>query len=148
VVAKQEDTWGPFGLRLLHSPPEPLIDFIFVHGLRGGSVKTWCGSDDLRLFWPQAWLPRDPDLQLARIHSFGYNSDWGDSKETSLDLHDFGKSLLGEMSASPTLNSGDQIPIILIGHSMGGLVIKKVRFGPVLIRSLVTEGIYVINTCD
>ncbi|KAH6855886.1 WD40-repeat-containing domain protein [Chaetomium sp. MPI-CAGE-AT-0009] len=125
AATKQEDIWGPLGLRLLHSPPEPLIDFIFVHGLRGGSVKTWCGSEDLQLFWPQAWLPRDPDLQNARIHSFGYNSDWGDSKETSLDLHDFGKSLLGEMSTSPTLNNGGQVPIILIGHSMGGLVIKK-----------------------
>ncbi|KAK4151819.1 hypothetical protein C8A00DRAFT_35538 [Chaetomidium leptoderma] len=125
AAAESDDTWGPLGLRLLHSPPDPLIDFIFVHGLRGGSVKTWCNSEDLRVFWPQAWLPRDADLQNARIHSFGYNSDWGDSKETSLDLHDFGRSLLGEMSTSPALRKGKQTPIILIGHSMGGLVMKK-----------------------
>ncbi|KAH6632537.1 hypothetical protein F5144DRAFT_513009 [Chaetomium tenue] len=125
IVTEPADTWGALGLQILHSPPNPLIDFIFVHGLRGGSIKTWCKSEDLRLFWPQAWLPRDALLQNARIHSFGYNSDWLDSKESSLDLHDFGRSLLGEMSTSPALRTGKQTPILLIGHSMGGLVMKK-----------------------
>ncbi|KAL8409621.1 hypothetical protein RB594_007898 [Gaeumannomyces avenae] len=123
-VAFQADTWGPLGLNLLHSPPEPLIDFIFVHGLRGGSIKTWTKGGDPRLFWPQAWLPRDPDLQHVRIHSYGYNSDWGDNKHDFLDLDDFGRSLFGEMSTSPHLRR-DKTPIILVGHSMGGLVIKK-----------------------
>ena len=122
-----EDLWGPTGLHLLHSPPDPLVDFIFVHGLRGGSIKTWCKDEDLRLFWPQAWLPRDRDLRNVRIHAFGYDSDWGDTKETIHDLHDFGRSLLGEMNASPALRRGRQTPILLIGHSMGGLVMKKVR---------------------
>ena len=49
-VTFQADTWGPLGLNLLHSPPEPLIDFIFVHGLRGGSIKTWTKGGDPRLF--------------------------------------------------------------------------------------------------
>ncbi|KAK4113314.1 hypothetical protein N656DRAFT_844254 [Canariomyces notabilis] len=123
--SKAEDVWGPVGLNLLYSPPDPIVDLIFVHGLRGGSVKTWCKSDDLRLYWPQAWLPQDPDLQNARIHSFGYNSDWAETKETCLDLHDFGRSLLGEMVTSSELRKGSQTPILLIGHSMGGLVIKK-----------------------
>ncbi|KLU89997.1 hypothetical protein MAPG_08964 [Magnaporthiopsis poae ATCC 64411] len=123
-VAFQADTWGPLGLNLLHSPPEPLIDFIFVHGLRGGSIKTWTKGGDPRLYWPQAWLPRDPDLQHVRIHSYGYQSDWGDSKQDFLDLDDFGRSLFGEMSTSPHLRR-DKTPIILVGHSMGGLVMKK-----------------------
>ncbi|KAM5344693.1 hypothetical protein ACJ41O_010555 [Fusarium nematophilum] len=93
----------------------------------GGSIKTWSKERDLRLNRPKAWLPRDPDLQNARIHSFGYNSDWGDSKDTSLDIHDFGRSLFGEMLTSPELGKGKPTPIVLIGHSMGGLVIKKVR---------------------
>lgn len=105
-----EDTWGTLGLRLLHSPPDPLIDFIFVHGLRGGSVKTWQKTEDPRLYWPEAWLPREPDLQNARVHSFGYNSDWGEKKEsTSLDLRDFGRSLLSEMNTSPHLRKHSQV---------------------------------------
>ncbi|KAF4472601.1 NACHT and WD domain [Fusarium albosuccineum] len=123
---EQPDTWGQFGLNLLHSPLNPLIDFIFVHGLRGGSIKTWAKSGNLERYWPKAWLPQDPNLQYARIHSFGYNSDWGgDTGDANLDIHDFGRSLFGEMRTSPELRNGKPNPIVLIGHSMGGLVIKK-----------------------
>ncbi|KAI0158132.1 hypothetical protein GGR57DRAFT_500249 [Xylariaceae sp. FL1272] len=89
--AQTEDTWGSYGLNLIHEPHTALIDLIFVHGLRGGSIKTWCKDDDLQYFWPGAWLPREQDLQYARIHSFGYNADWADTKETTMDLHDFGQ---------------------------------------------------------
>ncbi|KAF2131995.1 hypothetical protein P153DRAFT_310495 [Dothidotthia symphoricarpi CBS 119687] len=119
------NSFGPYGLTLLHDPPEPLIDVIFVHGLRGGSVKTWSKNDDSQYFWPQAWLPQEPDLQHVRIHTFGYNSDWAERKESILNVHDFGKDLLGEIRTNPYLRASKVSPIILIGHSMGGLVIKK-----------------------
>ncbi|KAI0802933.1 hypothetical protein GGR55DRAFT_663555 [Xylaria sp. FL0064] len=124
-VGGGEDTWGPYGLNLLYDAPDPLVDLIFVHGLRGGSIKTWCKGDDLKFFWPQAWLPREEELRNARVHSFGYNADWADTKETELDLHDFGRALLTEMNTSPFLRRARDTPILLIGHSMGGLVIKK-----------------------
>jgi WD40 repeat protein/pimeloyl-ACP methyl ester carboxylesterase len=116
---------GPFGLTLLHSPIEPLVDFIFVHGLRGGSFKTWRKHDDVRYFWPQTWLPWDSDLSHVRISSFGYNSDWMEWKDSILNIHDFGRSLLGEITISPHLKRDSNTPIIFIGHSMGGLVVKK-----------------------
>ena len=31
-----DEVRGSLGLNLLYAPSEPLIDFIFVHGLRGG----------------------------------------------------------------------------------------------------------------
>ncbi|KAI1407510.1 hypothetical protein F5Y13DRAFT_205954 [Hypoxylon sp. FL1857] len=116
---------GPTGLRLLHSSPEPLIDLIFVHGLRGGSTKTWRKGNDPRMFWPQSWLPRETGLRNVSIHSFGYDSDWASTKPSILDVHDFGCSLLEEMRNSPHLRHNPSGPIILLGHSMGGLVIKK-----------------------
>ena len=58
------------------------------------------------------------------MHSFGYDSDWIKGKDNCLNVHQFGKLLLGEMSVSPSLSQADT-PIVLIGHSMGGLVIKK-----------------------
>ncbi|KAH8907338.1 NACHT and WD domain protein [Coniochaeta sp. PMI_546] len=117
---------GPLGLRILHSSPEPLVDLIFVHGLRGGSIKTWRKGDDPRLFWPQFWLPVEPGFRNVNIHSFGYDSDWASTKSSILNIHDFGQSLLEEMRNSPHLRCHDRnAPIILIGHSMGGLVIKK-----------------------
>ena len=76
-------------------------------------------------FWPQAWLPKDPTFKGVRVHSYGYDSDWTRGKDNCLDIHHFGKSLLGEIDTSPSLNNADT-PIVFIGHSMGGLVIKKV----------------------
>ncbi|KAG9233799.1 NACHT and WD domain protein, partial [Amylocarpus encephaloides] len=116
---------GPLGLNLLHLAAEPLIDIIFVHGLRGGSIKTFRKDEDSRLFWPQYWLPADSDFASASIHSFGYNSDWSDKKDSILNVHDFGRALLEEMRNSPHLRRHPTNPIIMVGHSMGGLVIKK-----------------------
>ena len=94
---------GEPGLRLLHSSPEPLVDLIFVHGLRGGSVKTWRKGTDPRYFWPQCWLPLEKGFENANIHSFGYDSDWGTAKQSVLNIHDFGRALYEEMRASQYL---------------------------------------------
>lgn len=59
-----------------------------------------------------------------RIYSFGYNSDWVKGKNNCLNIHHFGKSLLSALSTKPCLRDGGT-PIVLIGHSMGGLIIKK-----------------------
>ncbi|KAI1137581.1 NACHT and WD domain protein [Hypoxylon sp. FL0543] len=120
-----DGTRGPIGLRLLHASPEPLIDLVFVHGLRGGSTKTWRKGNDPRMFWPQLWLPMESGLRNVSVHSFGYDSDWASTKRSILDVHDFGRSLLEEMRNSPHLRKNPSGPIILLGHSMGGLVIKK-----------------------
>jgi hypothetical protein len=116
---------GDLGLNLLHEPSECLIDFIFVHGLRGGSRKTWSASASQAHFWPKEWLPADSAFRHVRIHSFGYNSDWLDRRENPLDVHDFGQSLIEEIQNSPNIRRDKNTRIVFIGHSMGGLVIKK-----------------------
>lgn len=100
------------------------MDLIFVHGLGGGSRKTWSKTSSLGHFWPQEWLGSDPVFGNIRVHSFGYNSEWVKSDENCLNLHHFGKSLLGEISTSPVLRNSNTA-IVFVGHSMGGLVIKK-----------------------
>lgn len=94
------DVRGQLGLNLLFSPSEPIVDFIFVHGLRGGSRKTWSKSSHPFHFWPKEWLPVDPDFKAVRIHSFGYNADWGDRRQSILNVHDFAQSLLGSSKLS------------------------------------------------
>ena len=122
-----DEVRGPLGLNLLHEPPEPLIDFIFVHGLRGGSRKTWSKTDNPGHFWPKTWLPTEPRFKNVRIYSFGYNSDWGERKGTTITIHDFGQALLGDIQNTPCLGGkGRETPLVLIGHSMGGVIIKKV----------------------
>ena len=95
-----QDPKGALGLNLLHDPPNPTIDFIFVHGLGGGSRKTWASSSDPEQYWPKAWLPRDPEFSSVRIHSFGYHADWNEWGTNTLNVLDFARSLLGEMSCN------------------------------------------------
>lgn len=104
-----EGVRGPLGLRLLHSSPEPLLDLIFVHGLRGGSIKTWRKGSDPRNFWPKYWLPAEQEFCHANIHSFGYDSDWASTKSSILNVHDFGQSLLEEMRNSPYLRDNRNV---------------------------------------
>ncbi len=97
-----EDVKGPFGLNTLFNPGDSAIaDLVFVHGLGGGSRSTWTKSGDPALYWPKEWLPQDPDFQDVRIHSFGYNSNWG--HESVLSVHDFSKSLLVSLRHCPVM---------------------------------------------
>ncbi|KAI1424639.1 WD40-repeat-containing domain protein [Xylaria sp. FL1777] len=116
-----------FGLNILYEPDDAttiIADFIFIHGLRGGSSTTWCLNQDPEYFWPKEWLPQDPDFNGVRIHSFGYNANWATWLKSPLDVHAFGQSLVEELLSDPKVKAQDT-PIVLIGHSMGGLVIKK-----------------------
>lgn len=97
-----EDGKGPLGLNLLCSVAEPLVDFIFVHGLGGGSRKTWAKSTSTDDYWPRDWLPRDRDFKNVRVYSFGYKADWWE-KDSILDIQDFARSLLGEMQDNPDI---------------------------------------------
>lgn len=102
-----EDIKGPLGLNLLFAPSEPLIDFVFVHGLGGGSRKTWSKTSNPYHYWPKEWLPRDADFKNVRIHAFGYNSDWNNRKGSVLDIRDFGHALLGELKNNPEIRVDD-----------------------------------------
>lgn len=119
-----ENAKGSLGLNLLYAPSKPLVDFVFVHGLGGGSRKTWSKTGSTSHYWPQEWITKDPAFNDVRVCSFGYDSDWAKGKENCLNIHHMGKSLLGELIISPH-HSSTSTPIVLIGHSMGGLVIKK-----------------------
>ena len=97
-----EDTKGPYGLNTLFNPGNAaIVDLVFVHGLGGGSKSTWTKSGDPALYWPKEWLPQDPEFQEVRIHSFGYDSNWGN--ESILSVHDFSKSLLGSLHDCPVM---------------------------------------------
>lgn len=121
------DAHGSLGLNLLYSPTEPLLDLIFVHGLGGGSTKTWCFSEeDETQFWPKAWLPRESGFRNVRIHSYGYDADWQSTNAApTINLHDFAHQLLERLRNSPHIASSRTTPIIFVAHSMGGLVVKQ-----------------------
>jgi hypothetical protein len=102
------DSKGPCGLNTLFEPLESVVaDLVFVHGLNGGSRSTWTRSLDPSLFWPEEWLPQDEGFKDVRIHSFGYDSNWG--KESTLNIHDFAKALLGSIQDCPAIPQGPQV---------------------------------------
>jgi hypothetical protein len=97
-----ENNKGPFGLTTVYKPLENAIaDLVFIHGLGGGSRKTWSKNEDPALFWPQEWLPQDPEFRDTRIHTFGYDSNW--DKESILNIRDFAKTLLEWVKDCPAI---------------------------------------------
>ncbi|EHL01832.1 putative Succinate-semialdehyde dehydrogenase [Glarea lozoyensis 74030] len=104
------DKKGPLGLSTLHDPNDAIADLIFVHGLGGGSESTWTeshnGTLDPTLYWPKRWLPYEDGFSDVRIHSFGYDSNW--KKESTLNIHDFAKSLLVAIMDSPAIIKKNQ----------------------------------------
>jgi hypothetical protein len=108
-TSDKETNRGPLGLRPLFCAPEPLIDLVFVHGLRGGSIKTWRFEEDQQLYWPRYWLPTEPEFANVSIHSFGYESDWSSLKPSILDVNDFGRSLYEELLNSPLFRRNSNV---------------------------------------
>jgi hypothetical protein len=100
-----DDKIGPLGLNTLSIPScsaaNVIADVVFVHGLGGGSRKTWTKSGDPALYWPKEWLPNDEALQDIRIHRFGYDSNWG--KKSVLGIHDFADALLNSILDCPSI---------------------------------------------
>ena len=111
---------------------------VAVHGLDGHRERTWTAENG-RL-WLRDFLPLE--LPYARIFTFGYDSILTFSK-SSATIADFAIGLLDELDNVRTgAHVRDQVigvctlvncrqekqrPLILIGHSMGGIVIKQVK---------------------
>ncbi|PYH69571.1 WD40 repeat domain-containing protein [Aspergillus vadensis CBS 113365] len=120
-LPESEDFKGPLGLQLLRTVSEPLVDFIFIHGLGGGSRKTWSKSPDPYHYWPKEWLSQDPEFNSVRIYSFGYKADWAEKTASILNIHDFALSLLGEIKCNPDIRRSNSIPCPV--PSVSGLTI-------------------------
>lgn len=125
----QDRRSDPLGLTVLYSPdPEPrTVDIMFIHGLGGTSLRTWCRNRDPDFLWPKHWLPDEADFSTARIMTYGYNAHFSSKKEqTSMTLNDFANDLLFRMRYDEeTEERLGQVPIVFVAHSMGGLVFKK-----------------------
>lgn len=81
---------------MLYTPSKPhSVDIIFVHGLGGSSRKTWTLKNAPDTFWPQEWLPDEPEINTARILTFGYNADYKSRGPNNLSsISDFARALL------------------------------------------------------
>ncbi len=108
-------------------PSAPAI--IFLHGLDGHGSKTWMTDpEDESTLWPK-WLAADINCAVFLVAYDAALSRWQNS---AMPLPDQGDSVLDLLASESDLKNR---PLILVGHSMGGLVIKT------LIHNGLTKGV-------
>ncbi|KAI1094613.1 hypothetical protein F5B19DRAFT_499161 [Rostrohypoxylon terebratum] len=146
------------GLRVI--VPAPIdtnvdVDIVAVHGLRGDAFKTWTAGETL---WLRDLLPgqlRDPpdefkngpnDTKVARVMTFGYDASIFTSSRNT-NAFTIARDLLDDLKNMRS-GSASTRPLILVGHSLGGIVIKKAltlaQMRPALYRSLLHN---VVHLC-
>ncbi|ORX93463.1 Alpha/Beta hydrolase protein, partial [Clohesyomyces aquaticus] len=106
---------------------------VFVHGLRGDKIETWTKD---KVCWPRDLLK--DDIENARIITWGYDSMVLNAfKSASQEsIFDHAENLLSDLARLRKrvpvqdtrhleLTHPDGRPLIFVGHSLGGLVIKE-----------------------
>jgi pimeloyl-ACP methyl ester carboxylesterase len=106
-------------LRLTGTISDLSANVIFVHGLGGDPRDTWQRTSNPSSFWP-LWLAED--IKELAVYSAGYEAPISRWSGEAMHLTDRATSLLASLSVEPDLQHG---PLILIGYSLGGLVIKQ-----------------------
>ncbi|KAI5844898.1 hypothetical protein BZA05DRAFT_408884 [Tricharina praecox] len=114
-----------FGLTPLYTAKEPTVDIVVVTGLAGNAYGSW-GSRSPPQMWVRDFLPSDLRERgcQVRILTFGYDTAFRD-KTITPTVQIFGRWLMESLSRlRPEGNASSRRPIIFMGHSLGGLVIK------------------------
>ncbi|KAL9471607.1 hypothetical protein ACSS6W_009548 [Trichoderma asperelloides] len=110
-----------FGLTPLAAPLQsPAVDIIAVTGLSGHAFGSWKarGGPDM---WLRDFLP--PSVPNARIMIYGYDTKLPGS-QSEASILELSKKLLESVKTSRSGESKNR-PLIFIGHSLGGLVLKQ-----------------------
>ena len=98
---------------------------IFVHGLRGDAYETWTVD---KICWPRDFLKTEPKLKHTRVITWGYDSSVAKlsdfSSQSSIFSH--AENLLIDLVRKRQESEEENRPIVFVGHSLGGLVIKEV----------------------
>lgn len=103
---------------LVDSQKQDDLAIIFIHGLNGDTRETWMfDKKDESTLWPK-WLASDIDCSVWLL---GYDAKLSSWQDNAMPLPDQGDAVLEELHSEPRLKNR---PLLLIGHSMGGLLIK------------------------
>ncbi|KAK2612981.1 hypothetical protein QQS21_000910 [Conoideocrella luteorostrata] len=116
-----------YGLTPLYWPEDWHVDIIAVNGWNGNAFWSW-KSKKSRQIWLRDWLGEDlaENDCRARIFTYGYPSKVANS-DSDATLSDYGKQFLLSLAAArkAELEVGKTRPLVFIGQSLGGLVIKQ-----------------------
>ncbi|KAK1982091.1 ankyrin repeat-containing protein, partial [Colletotrichum cereale] len=97
------------------------IDIIAVPGLGSHALGSWksLNSDDV---WLRDFLPKE--IPTIRVLLYGYDTVLPGSLSKQ-SIKDLGSTLLERITAFRAGDDTNRRPLILIGHSLGGLLIKE-----------------------
>ncbi|RDL38237.1 uncharacterized protein BP5553_02577 [Venustampulla echinocandica] len=97
------------------------LDIIAIHGLGGNPMATWTDPKSQKL-WLRDLLPHD--IPRARIMTFGYDATPAFENSVA-GVEDHARDLLRCLRERRERVKEINRPIIFIGHSLGGIVIKQ-----------------------
>ena len=105
--------------RIHSSESTDAINVVFVHGLGGDALQTWMydAADDSTL-WPR-WVGEDAN---CNVWVMGYDAALSAWKGEAMHLADQGMAFMSELLYESAFRDR---PLVLVGHSLGGLVIKS-----------------------
>jgi pimeloyl-ACP methyl ester carboxylesterase len=95
---------------------------LLVHGLGGHAYDTWRCGGGKQSHLDETFLPRWLADDGATLAVYGYDAPVSRLRGTAMHLTDQSTNILNRLLAEPSLERG---PLILIGHSLGGLIIKE-----------------------
>ncbi|KAK3350351.1 hypothetical protein B0T25DRAFT_570915 [Lasiosphaeria hispida] len=111
------------GITVLSAPPlqEHTVDILAVSGLGSHAFGSFVHKVSGHM-WLSDSLPRD--RKSARVMIYGYDSKLQDAASFA-QMDDLGTTLLRSLLRLLASSSGGQRRLVLIGHSLGGLLIKE-----------------------
>jgi hypothetical protein len=109
------------GLTPLNTPQEPILaDIVAVTGLAGHAFGSWSSSP--QQMWLRDFLPEDiPDVA---IYTYGYDSRLQHTLSRNI-ISDHARRFVDKLAYLRSITTRSPRPLILVGHSLGGLIIKK-----------------------
>ncbi|KAL2650368.1 hypothetical protein R1flu_018496 [Riccia fluitans] len=108
------------------------MDLLFFHGLNLDKetgdvmhVSTWTSTEGSESHvWPKTWLSQD--FPRARILAIAYDSHRTQTAEHGrINLHNTAESLMLSLLKEKDWWTSPFRPLILVGHSFGGILIKQ-----------------------
>ena len=131
----------------------PLVDVVFVHGLRGGPFATWRVADRAPRrgaaaprglppadVWPAAWLSEDvlseyssPRIPRARLLSVDYAAPASGWEGESMPLAGTVARLARRLEAARVGRDGRRV--VFVCHSLGGVLAKELIATSLLMNS-------------
>ncbi|KAK6349038.1 hypothetical protein TWF730_009798 [Orbilia blumenaviensis] len=101
-----------------------LVDVVALTGLNAHAYGSWSGAtnDETNPMWLQDYLATEPGLgSHCRSMVYGYNAKT--EANASHDTNDYVKGFLAELLKARSRPEEENRPLVLLGHSYGGLII-------------------------